>query len=919
MKRGTVELSMTVIPDLHYCQAMAGNLPYALLNAKDEILFISLPARPYFIRRDGAAGHAVLAVIDPALQSELVATLARARQTGMMARSDPVKNSDAGAHIWISAQSLAGDDIGAGAMILMFDELTQADPGNYASDQISSQSVISDLYAELMLSRDEFHRLAIAHEETVGNMAALNEELHSNNEELRSASSELQANRDTLEAGNAALTEMVNRITKSNTDLENFAAATELALIFLDSDLRIIRYTSPATGVFELMPEHLGRRLPDIAHNLQYGDIENDIRAALRQHRIEREVSSSAGSWYSLRIVPFRSQADQTTGVVLTLIDISIRKGAEENLRTGEQRWRLALEAAGDGIWDWNVMSNKSSLSPAWRRILGYDTDELTSETPDEWEALIHPEDRPGMLENIRACARGEQGWFSHEYRIRCKDGHWKWVLSRGAVVERDQRGRASRVIGTLSDISQKKMAEHEIWYRANYDHLTALPNRSFFLERLEYEVVQSRRAVQPFAVMFIDLDRFKEVNDLHGHSAGDLLLRIVADELKSSVRESDTVARLGGDEFTVILPSLTDPIQVELIAEEILRKLSAPIQLAGNVVHISASVGVTFFPRDAGTSGDLVRNADQAMYVAKNAGRNCCRFFSQDMQDDAITRISITNDLHHAIDGQLKLCFQPIIDMRTGEIVKAEALLRWSHPTRGLIQPDKFIHLAEEAGLIGRIGDWVFTEAAGAALRLGKLLGRPFQISINKSPLELTPSDNLARLDWIAFLDRMGLDTRSIVIEITEGLLLHASARVTDRISSLRRAGIQFALDDFGTGYSSMSYLTNYNVDFLKIDQSFISSSEGGTASAAIAETMIILAHKLGLKVIAEGVERPEQHEWLRAAGCDYSQGFLYSEPLELDAFEEMVLESQLQGIPRPDSAEAAAIDLVRGADTPE
>jgi diguanylate cyclase (GGDEF)-like protein/PAS domain S-box-containing protein len=671
--------------------------------------------------------------------------------------------------------------------------------------------------------------------------------------------------------------------------------------------MRIIRYSSPAAAVFRLLPNDLGRPLLDIAHKLEYSGIESDIRAALRQHRVDREVRSCTGDWYNLRIVPFLSQDGQAAGAVITLIDVSMRKEAEENLRTGEQRWRMALEAAGDGIWDWNVVSDKSSLSPAWRRILGYDADDLTAGTPEEWEALIHPEDRPRVLENIRACGKGDPGWFSHEYRIRCKDGHWKWVLSRGAVVERDPRGQASRVIGTLSDISQKKMAEHEIWYRANYDHLTALPNRSFFLDRLEYEVMHSKRAVQPFAVMFIDLDRFKEVNDMHGHGAGDLLLRIVADELKASVRESDTVARLGGDEFTIILPALADPLQVELIAKGILGKLSEPIKLADNVVHISASIGVTFFPRDADNSGDLVRNADQAMYVAKNAGRNCCRFFSQDMQNEAIARISISNDLHDAIHGQLKLCFQPIIDMRTGEIVKAEALLRWRHPTRGLIQPDKFIHLAEETGLISRIGDWVFTEAASAAQRLCNEFGKPFQVTINKSPLELSSPDNLPRLDWVAHLQKMGLATSNIVIEITEGLLLHATARVTERISSLRRAGVQFALDDFGTGYSSMSYLTDYNVDFLKIDQSFVHCGEGNTASAAIAETMIILAHKLGLKVVAEGVERTEQHEWLRAAGCDYSQGFLYSHPLELDAFEELVRERRLQKIPHAGSAEPA------------
>jgi len=890
---------MTAAPEEPYRKAMAENLAFALLNGSDEVQFVSPRALPYFNRRDIATRPFALASVALAPQAELLATLVRARRTGLIAHSQALqlRRGDIADEIRVSAQAISDADLDPGAVILIFEPLEAGDVGGcVAADPLSSQSIISDLYAELMLSRDEFHRLTIEHEETVSNMATLNEELYSINEELRSASTELEANRDTLEAGNAALTEMVNRVTKSNNDLENFVGATELALIFVDANLRISRYTSPATTVFKLLPKDVGRPLLDIAHKLEYRSLGPDLEAALQQHKVDREVRSNSGKWYSLRIVPYLSPDNQATGAVITLIDISMRKEAEENLRTGEQRWRMALEAAGDGIWDWNVVSNKSLLSPAWRRILGYDSDELSSGTPGEWEALIHPEDQPGVLENIRACAKGEPGWFSHEYRIRCKDGHWKWVLSRGAVVERDHRGQATRVIGTLSDISQKKVAEHEIWYRANYDHLTALPNRSFFLDRLEYEVVQARRAGTPFALMFIDLDRFKEVNDLHGHSAGDLLLRIVADELRGSVRESDTVARLGGDEFTVILPALANPLQLELIAAQILRKLSDPIQLAGNVVHISASIGVTCFPRDADNSGDLVRNADQAMYVAKNAGRNCCRFFSQDMQDKAIARISITNDLHDAIDGQLKLYFQPIIDMVTGEIVKAEALLRWSHPTRGLIQPDKFIHLAEEAGLIGRIGDWVFTQAAAAALRLGNVLGMPFQVSINKSPLELSSPDSLPELDWLAFLERLGLDTSSIVIEITEGLLLQATPTVNERISLLRRAGIQFALDDFGTGYSSMSYLTNYNVDFLKIDQSFVNCGRDNTAGKAIAETMIILAHKLGLKVVAEGVELAEQHDWLRAAGCDFSQGFLYAYPLELDAFEDLLRQRRLR-----------------------
>jgi diguanylate cyclase (GGDEF)-like protein/PAS domain S-box-containing protein len=637
--------------------------------------------------------------------------------------------------------------------------------------------------------------------------------------------------------------------------------------------------------------------LLDISHCLQYQTLQQDIWKVIQnREKVGREVQSLDWNWYSLRIVPYTDDAGNLKGVVVVLLDISLRKDAEENLRIGERRWNSALEAAGDGIWDWDVASNKSALSPAWRKILGYEADEFVAGTLEQWEALIHPEDHGNLTECIRACANSEPGWFSHEYRIKCKNGHWKWVLSRGAVVERHPDGKAKRLIGTLSDISAKKNAEHEIRYPANYDHLTGLPNRSFFLDRLGYEVMHSKRLAQPFAVLFIDLDRFKEVNDLHGHSAGDFLLRLVADVLKVSVRESDTVARLGGDEFTVILAAIRDATQVELIAEDILRRLSEPMNIGGNIVHISASIGITCFPKDADSVNNLIRNADQAMYVAKNAGRNCCRFFSQKMQDEALARISITNDLHEASNGQLELLFQPILDLRSGKIVKAEALLRWRHPTRGLLKPDHFIHLAEESGLINRIGDWVFTEAATAARRLSDLCSGQFQVSINKSPLELSSRKDLPKVDWITRLEKIGLDPENVIIEITEGMLLHATHETMETIGLLRKAGIQFALDDFGTGYSSMSYLANYNVDYLKIDKSFVTGCGESAASSAIAEAMIFLAHRLGLKVVAEGVESQKQHDWLCAVGCDYSQGFLYSHPVEIDALEKLIRGGSLQ-----------------------
>lgn len=890
---------MNTSNETFYRQILEKKLAMILINERDAVLYCSPAAATYLNMSDTGSQPptSIVEAIDPALRLECGAALASARQRHATAQTRPVKYGDAMSSrtVQVRIEPFEMDAIAAGAMLVTFNDNANDDLlCSYPADP-AAQTMVADLYAELMRSRDEYHRLTAKHEERGKNLAILNEELYSINEELRCASQELDANRNALEAGNASLRAMVKRVVKANDDLENFVNSTELALVFVDLQLRIIRYTPPASSLFNVIPADVGRSLLDISHNLAYPEMESDIKEALeRRQRIEREIRSNQGAWFSVHLVPHHASADGMIGVVLTFFDISLRKRAEEQLHLGEQRWKLAVEASGDGIWDWNIVSNKVFLSPAWRKIVGFEPDEFPSSTPEEWEALIHPEDRHKVSRDIRRCAAGNPGWFSHEYRIQCRDGHWKWVLSRGAVVERDDTGQAVRIISTLCDISQKKMLEHQVWHRANFDQLTGLPNRNFFLDRLDYEVRHSQRAGQPFALMFIDLDHFKQVNDLHGHSAGDLLLKVVADAMKACVRESDTVARLGGDEFTIILPGIADRTDVMLVAGEIQEKLSEPIDLAGHVVHISASIGITFFPKDADNAVDLIRNADQAMYVAKNAGRRRCRFFSQAMQDAAINRISIMNDLHEAAHGQLSLCFQPIVDMQTGTVVKAEALVRWRHPTRGLVLPDQFIYLAEESGLIGTIGDWVFIEAAKSALHISALLGRPFQISINKSPLELSASNGSPKVDLIAHLDKIGLDKRNIVIEITEGVLLHATPQIKEQMAALRQAGFQFALDDFGTGYSSMSYLTRYRVDFLKIDQSFVSHSAPGLASSAIAEAMIVLAHKLGLKVIAEGVERQDQHEWLSAAGCDYGQGFLYSHPIELVALEELVQKSQ-------------------------
>ncbi|MBI5918823.1 MAG: EAL domain-containing protein [Nitrosomonadales bacterium] len=432
----------------------------------------------------------------------------------------------------------------------------------------------------------------------------------------------------------------------------------------------------------------------------------------------------------------------------------------------------------------------------------------------------------------------------------------------------------------------ERKRAEDLIWQQANYDPVTQLPNRRLFRDRLQQEIRKTGRSQKILALLFIDLDRFKEVNDTLGHDVGDQLLVDAARRVSISVRGSDTVARIGGDEFTVILPNLDEASRVEQVADNIIEALSQPFRLGNEVVYISASVGITLYPNDATEVEDLLKNADQAMYVAKNSGRNCFSYFTSQMQASAQRRLHLIKDLRNALAAQeFRLYFQPIVELSSGQIVKAEALIRWQHPERGLVPPMEFIPLAEEVGLIGDIGDWVFRESARWMQRWhqqGRICG---QVSVNKSPNQFLVT--VREEAWLEYLRELGLPGECIVIEITEGLLLNERSEITAKLLQFRDAGILVAIDDFGTGYSSLAYLKKFDIDFLKIDRSFVRDLATDPNDLALSEAIIVMAHKLGLKVIAEGVETSEQRDMLAAAGCDYVQGYLYSRPMPAEVFD--------------------------------
>jgi diguanylate cyclase (GGDEF)-like protein len=472
----------------------------------------------------------------------------------------------------------------------------------------------------------------------------------------------------------------------------------------------------------------------------------------------------------------------------------------------------------------------------------------------------------------------------------RRKDGTLYPVwLSINAVY--DRKGEVQSWVAQFSDITDKKDAEQLIWRQANFDHLTGLPNRRMFLDRLGEEIKKSKRSGLPMALLFLDLDHFKLVNDSLGHDMGDLLLRLAADRLRECVRESDTIARLGGDEFTLILTNLSDSDRVGAIAQKILWKLAEPFTLDSDQAYVSGSIGITLYPNDATDAEGLLKNADQAMYGSKKAGRGRYQYFTPAMQAAALQRIHLSNDLRDAVAKQLlTVVYQPIYALQSGRVQKAEALVRWQHPDEGMISPARFIPVAEECGLISAIGDFVFRDVVRNC-KDWRALQADIQISVNKSPAQFNSSGREGQTEpWMQLLKEQQVAGANIVVEVPESLLLEARPEIVRQLLALRDAGVGVALDDFGTGYSSLACLRKFDIDFLKIDSSFIQQLTPGSEEQILCTAVITMAHNLGLQVVAEGVETAAQAALLKELGCDHAQGYYFSPAVSAAEFRELL-----------------------------
>ena len=660
----------------------------------------------------------------------------------------------------------------------------------------------------------------------------------------------------------------------------------------VDSD-GTLRYASPAfervlsydseevvgkMNVFDhVHPDDLPHVLEETEKALSEGDITTN--------KAEYRFRHKDGSWRWIESVGTYLLDDPAVrGVVLTSRDVTERKEAEENLRQAEQRYRTLVEQIPAVTYIDPVDDPDTSLytSPHIEQMLGYTPQEW--QTQKVWPKCLHPEDRERVLAADKRFEAGGSEPFREEYRLLAKDDSVVWVREE-AVLVRDEAGEPLYWQGVFYDLTERKALEERLHYQALHDPLTDLPNRRLFMDRLGQALRRTRRWHHQVAVLFMDLDGFKVVNDSLGHEVGDFLLTVVAQRLWRCLRPEDTLARFGGDEFVMLIEALDDPVQAVQVAERITEELRSPFIMEGRDLYVIASIGISLGDARTHDTDDLLREADTAMYRAKDEGGDF-RVFNPAMYERAFTRLEVENDLRRAIEQEeFVVHYQPMVDLQTGELWGMEALVRWDHPERGLLEPSEFVPVAEQSGLVIPMGEQILREACFRAKEWQEENPRipSLVMSVNLSASQLSHLNLADTVERV--LGETGLEGSRLTLDVTETVYVKVLAGNTAILDRLRGLGVRFSIDDFGTGYSSLSYLRRLPADAIKIDQSFVKGLGENAEDTAVVRMIIELAHTLGLEVIAEGVETEEQATLLKEMGCDFAQGYHFSKPLPPEA----------------------------------
>ena len=676
-------------------------------------------------------------------------------------------------------------------------------------------------------------------------------------------------------------------------------AVTDAVTTF-DLEFRVVSMNPSARRIFGLDTAAVaGHRTEDLLNGWQ----QNPPREEIRQHLIQKNSWKGEIHYRQPRgqilvleaaIAAIHDGQGELTGYVAIQRDVTERNRAAEALRSSEERYALAAKSTNDGIFDWDLRKEEIYYSPRWKSMLGYTENDIVG-LPDEWFMLVHPDDVQNLKAQIARHLKGQLPVLEGEYRIRRQDGQYVWMLAR-AVAVRDAKGVAIRLVGSQSDISEQKAVEDQLLHEAFHDSLTGLPNRVLFVDRLGVLVDRARHGKNPkhFAVLFVDVDRFKYVNDSLGHLAGDEFLIEVGRRLQSCVGEKDTLARYGGDEFTILLDQMSGAWAVQAFCEKLQKAMATPFDYQGQEFYSSLSVGSTFSTLGYERPDDMMRDADTALYQAKARGRGRHVPFDKSMHAEARAKLQLEADLRRAIERrEFRILYQPLIALgmgsQQGRLAGFEALVRWHHPTRGVLAPAQFLPAAEETGLILDIDRWVLRESC-LQMRTWQTMyphRLPLHVSVNLSGQHFLQLDLAQQIRTI--LKETTLNPEFLRIELTESVLVK-NPTASEVFRELREIKVQLNLDDFGTGYSSFSYLSRFPVDRLKIDKSFVMAMTGNEQNTEIVRTILQLAHNLKLNVVAEGVETAEQLESLRSFGCEFAQGYHLAYPLEGDSAGELI-----------------------------
>jgi diguanylate cyclase (GGDEF)-like protein/PAS domain S-box-containing protein len=664
------------------------------------------------------------------------------------------------------------------------------------------------------------------------------------------------------------------------------------AFFLVSSDGMILRWNAALSNALGYTGAEIGTMNPlDFVSSRDRESVERAMRQVFEQGRemaLEVEVVDRAGNVrpYALSGKPLL--VGERRYLIAVARDITLRKRTEQQMARAKERLDLALTGSSLALWDWDLGNKRVYFNESWSSLIGAEPRESTF-SAEEVAAWNHPDDRKVFEAALGNAAKGVSDEFDCEYRVPDVSGEWIWVHSRGKVTQRDAAGRALRMTGTSTNVTKRKRAEERAEYLATRDALTGLPNRVLLHDRLEQGIFNAARNHGGFAFMFIDLDRFKTINDSLGHQVGDELLKRVAARLAACVRATDTVARLGGDEFAVILENLDDDDDegAQQVAEKMIAAMGAPMLIDGQHLSTSCSIGISLYPADGKDSAALMKNADVAMYYAKEKGRNNYQFFSAEMNARAQERLSVENYLRLALKrNELLLHYQPRMSMASGELTGVEALIRWQHPRRGLLEPGKFIEVAEDSGLIVPIGEWVLQHACVQIREWQRTVKPGLRVSVNLAVGQLSDGERLIRAVEQA-LRVSGIGAETLELELTESHFMQNIAEKAALLNRLGELGVGISIDDFGTGYSSLSYLKTLPVDAIKIDSSFVRDIHTDANDEAIIKAILAMAHSLHLSVVAEGVETPAQYGALKELGCDEYQGYHASPALAPANFE--------------------------------